>query len=116
MDGNKTQNRSILEQDGQVGSVSSALPPAPIAETHVLDDTLTHHELRSLLQSPALELLITEFARHLVNRLFAAGLDLESARSMVGDSEAGRRIEAAVDQLDQMIRDIRTTVFSFPSV
>jgi len=49
---------------------------------------------------------------HTVSKLFSAGLRLESARSMIGDGAAGDRIAAAVDELDRMVRDIRTTVFS----
>jgi hypothetical protein len=86
--------------------------PAGPAVPYVLGNTLTDHELGSLRQSPTLELLISEFAQHIVNRLFSAGIGLESARSIAGDGAAGDRIAAAVAELDETIRDIRTTVFS----
>lgn len=86
--------------------------PASPSVPYLLGNALTETELRSLQQSPALDLLLAEFARHIVNRLFSAGLSLESARSIVSDVAAGDRIAAAVDELDRTIRDIRTTVLS----
>ena len=52
-----------------------------------------------------------EFAGYVVNRLFSVGLRLESARSIVGNGPAGDRIAAATDEVDRMIRDIRTALF-----
>lgn len=43
-----------------------------------------------------------------MNRLFSAGLSLESARSIIGDGPACGRVAAAVSELDQTILDIRT--------
>ncbi len=86
--------------------------PASPSVPYVLGKALTDNELRSLQQSPALDLLLAEFARHIVTRLFSAGLSLESARSIVSDVAAGDRIAAAVEELDRTIRDIRTTVLS----
>ena len=54
---------------------------------------------------------MSEFTGHTVNRLFAVGLRLESARSIVGTGPAGDRIAAATDEIDRLIRDIRTTMF-----
>jgi len=53
----------------------------------------------------------TEFAGYVVNRLLSVGLSLDSARSIVGEGPAGDRIEAAIREVDRMIRDIRTTMF-----
>ena len=52
-----------------------------------------------------------EFAGYVVNRLFSVGLRLKSARSIVGNGPAGDRIAAATDEVDRMIRDIRTALF-----
>ena len=46
-----------------------------------------------------------------MNRLFSVGLSLESAGSIVGNGPAGDRIAAAADEVDRMIRDIRTALF-----
>jgi len=52
-----------------------------------------------------------EFAGYVVNRLFSVGLSLDSARSIAGNGPAGDRIAAATDEVDRMIRDIRTALF-----
>jgi signal transduction histidine kinase len=46
-----------------------------------------------------------------IQRLFATGLQLQGMRAMVVNPEVGVRLEKAVDDLDQTIRDIRTTIF-----
>jgi hypothetical protein len=55
---------------------------------------------------------IDQFAGQVVNRLFSVGLRLESAHSIVGKGPAGDRVAAATDEVDRMIRDIRTMMFS----
>jgi hypothetical protein len=54
---------------------------------------------------------MSELVGYIVNRLFSVGLRLESARSIVGSGPAGDRIAAATDEVDRMIRDIRTALF-----
>ncbi|MCX5070408.1 GAF domain-containing sensor histidine kinase [Micromonospora lupini] len=46
-----------------------------------------------------------------IQRLFATGLQLQSAAPMMARPEVARRINAAVDDLDATIRDIRRTIF-----
>jgi signal transduction histidine kinase len=48
---------------------------------------------------------------HVIQRVFAAGLSLQSALPRIGDAEAARRVRSAVEQLDETVRDIRTTIF-----
>jgi hypothetical protein len=45
-----------------------------------------------------------------VRRLFAAGLDLQSALGLMGDRPASCKVCQAVDELDQAIRDIQDTI------
>ena len=54
---------------------------------------------------------MSELVSYIVNRLFSVGLSLESARSIVGSGPAGDRIAAGTDQVDRLIRDIRTALF-----
>jgi hypothetical protein len=56
--------------------------------------------------------VMSGFARDVVNRLFSAGLSLESARSIITDCPAATRVAAATREIDQAIRDIRTFIFS----
>jgi signal transduction histidine kinase len=46
-----------------------------------------------------------------IQRLFATGLQLQSAAPLIARAEVGRRINAAVDELDSTIRDIRRAIF-----
>ena len=48
---------------------------------------------------------------HVIQRLFAAGLSLQAAATRVSDDVVGQRLRQVVDQLDETVRDIRTTIF-----
>ena len=47
----------------------------------------------------------------MIQRVFAAGLALQSVLPRVGDAEVRRRVQGVVRQLDDTVRDIRTTIF-----
>ena len=46
-----------------------------------------------------------------IQRLFATGLQLQSAARLAARPEVGQRVNAAVDDLDATIRDIRSAIF-----
>src|SRR5215207_164617 len=46
-----------------------------------------------------------------IQRVFAAGLALQSVLPRVSDDEVRRRVQGVVAQLDDTVRDIRTTIF-----
>ncbi|MGY1695329.1 MULTISPECIES: GAF domain-containing protein [unclassified Geodermatophilus] len=48
---------------------------------------------------------------HVIQRVFAAGLGLQSVLPRIGDPQAQRRIRDVVVQLDETVRDIRTSIF-----
>ncbi|MGY1633476.1 GAF domain-containing protein [Geodermatophilus sp. SYSU D01186] len=48
---------------------------------------------------------------HVIQRVFAAGLALQSVQPRVADPQVARRIGEVIGQLDQTVRDIRTTIF-----
>jgi signal transduction histidine kinase len=48
---------------------------------------------------------------HVIQRVFAAGLTLQAVLPRVADAEARRRVLAVVGQLDETVREIRTTIF-----
>jgi signal transduction histidine kinase len=48
---------------------------------------------------------------HVIQRVFAAGLSLQSALPHIEDAGAAKRVRSAVEQLDETVRDIRTTIF-----
>ncbi len=49
---------------------------------------------------------------HVIQRLFAAGLGLQSSLAWVSEAKAHERISESVDILDEIIREIRNTIFS----
>jgi signal transduction histidine kinase len=48
---------------------------------------------------------------HVIQQLFATGMQLESVLPQLTDAEARARVHRAVDDLDRTIREIRTTIF-----
>lgn len=48
---------------------------------------------------------------HVIQRVFAAGLGLQSVLPRVTDPQAAGRIQSVIRQLDETVRDIRTTIF-----
>lgn len=48
---------------------------------------------------------------HVIQRLFAVGLGLQSAQRRAVRTDVADRIADAVDQLDQVVREIRTSIF-----
>jgi hypothetical protein len=52
-----------------------------------------------------------EFVLDTVNRLFSVGLTLTNAQGLVGPGAAADRLAAAIGELDDTIRDIRTAAF-----
>lgn len=46
-----------------------------------------------------------------IQRLFAAGMTLQATRSMIEDPSVVQRVGAAVEELDETIREIRTVIF-----
>ncbi|MEI4280853.1 GAF domain-containing sensor histidine kinase [Klenkia terrae] len=48
---------------------------------------------------------------HVIQRLFAAGLSLQAALPRVADDQVRVRLSRVVEQLDETVRDIRTTIY-----
>lgn len=75
-------------------------------------------ELATLLRNSAVREERDRISRDLhdgvIQSLFSAGMGLEGAKALIGrdDDRLGERIEHIVDQLDDTIRDIRTTIFT----
>jgi signal transduction histidine kinase len=57
------------------------------------------------------ERIAADLHDHVLQRLFALGLGLQAAHARLPVSEAARRVDDAVDQIDGIIRDIRTSIF-----
>jgi signal transduction histidine kinase len=50
-----------------------------------------------------------------IQRLFATGMSLQGATALMRDADGARRVQQAVDALDETIRDIRSAIFSLQS-
>jgi PAS domain S-box-containing protein len=50
-----------------------------------------------------------------IQKLFAAGMAVQSVAARSGDAEHGRRLNGVVDDLDDTIREIRSVIFSLQS-
>jgi signal transduction histidine kinase len=50
-----------------------------------------------------------------IQRLYATGMSLQSLSTQMGEPENARRVDSAVDALDQTIKDIRSAIFTLHS-
>lgn len=87
--------------------VSSLALAAGIA----VDHARVHARLRELTLSQERERIGRDLHDTTIRRLFGVGLTLQGARRLLGQPEAGERLQQAIDALDDTIRQIRTTVF-----
>jgi signal transduction histidine kinase len=71
------------------------------AEAHV-------RELSLLIER---ERIAAELQDTVVQRVFAAGLMLQSAVGLTAEPEVRRRIRASIDELDEVIRQLRDAIF-----
>jgi signal transduction histidine kinase len=55
--------------------------------------------------------IVRDLHDHVIQRLYAAGMSLQGTLRLVTGQDARGRIHQVVDQLDDTIRDIRTTIF-----
>jgi signal transduction histidine kinase len=62
------------------------------------------------------ERIAADLHDHVIQRLFAAGLSLQSTAGTLGAGEAADRVLATVDDLDATIRQIRTSIFQLQHV
>jgi signal transduction histidine kinase len=52
---------------------------------------------------------------HVIQRVFASGLALQAVLGRMTDPEVRRRVQGVIGQLDETVRDIRTTIFDLHS-
>lgn len=55
-----------------------------------------------------------ELHDHLIQRLFATGMSLQGGARRITDEDARRRVERAVEELDETIRELRTSLLARP--
>jgi signal transduction histidine kinase len=83
-----------------------------LAASLAIDKARIHSRLRDLTLVEERERIAQDLHDNTIRRLFAVGLTLQGARRLLGQPEAGQRLQQAIDELDDTIRQIRTTVFA----
>jgi signal transduction histidine kinase len=87
-----------------IGALASA---AGIA----VENARLHVRVRSLTVAADRERIARDLHDTVVQRLFATGLTLQSSLPLIENAEVVTRIEAAISDLDDTIRQVRTTIF-----
>jgi signal transduction histidine kinase len=77
-----------------------------------IDNARLHQRLGELALFADRERIARDLHDTVIQRLFAVGLSLQGLAGVVDPPSAGARIEAAVDELDLTISDIRSTIFA----
>ena len=104
-----TEKRSQPEfSAGDERLLSSLAAAAGVA----IDNARLHQRLGELALYADRERIARDLHDTVIQRLFAIGLSLQGLSRVVDPPSAGARIEAAVDELDLTIADIRSTVFA----
>lgn len=76
-----------------------------------IDNARLHTRLEEVRLAEDRERIASDLHDTVIQRLFAIGLGLQSAVSRIPDDQAAERVERAVDDLDETIRQIRVTIF-----
>jgi signal transduction histidine kinase len=77
-----------------------------------IDKARLHARMRELTLSEERERIARNLHDTVIQRLFAVGLALQSATRLLGRPEARDRLQSSIDDLDETIRQIRTTIFA----
>jgi two-component system, NarL family, sensor histidine kinase DevS len=77
----------------------------------VLEQARLQREVHRLETLEDRERIARELHDGTVQSLFTVGLGLQGTASLVGEPEAARRIQSAVEELDRVIRDLRNYIF-----
>jgi signal transduction histidine kinase len=77
-----------------------------------IDNARLHTRVGELTMAADRERIARDLHDTVVQRLFATGLSLQSIAPVVEQSELRSRIEEAVAELDDVIRQVRTTIFA----
>ena len=76
-----------------------------------IDNARLHERIQELALLHDRERIARDLHDTVIQRLFATGLGLQGLARLVGEVEVADRIQAAVDDLDATIREIRSVIF-----
>ncbi|MDE3085785.1 MAG: GAF domain-containing protein [Acidobacteriota bacterium] len=102
----KAGGAEFTEEDEDL--VSALAKAAALA----IDRSRAHSQLLRLSLADEQERIGRDLHDTTIRRLFAVGLTLHGAKRLLGRPEAGARLQQAIDELDDTIREIRSTVFA----
>ena len=102
----KAGGAEFTEEDEDV--VSALAQAAALA----IDRSRAHAQLLRLSLADEQERIGRDLHDTTIRRLFSVGLTLHGAKRLLGRPEAGARVQQAIDELDDTIREIRSTVFA----
>ncbi len=71
----------------------------------------TQHRMRELSILTERDRIARDLHDHVIQRLFAVGLSLQGTIARARSDEVQQRVSASVDDLQEVIQDIRTTIF-----
>jgi signal transduction histidine kinase len=77
-----------------------------------VDNARLHARVRDVVLIEDRERIAMDLHDTVIQQLFAVGLSLQATMRLLGDVDAGRRIQLAVDDLDTTIKRIRSTIFA----
>jgi len=115
---------SITRSSEMVGYLQCGLSERPDDTAMMIAVSLADHvglgieldqaraDREHLLLSDDRERIARDLHDLVIQRLFASGLSLQSALPLVSDERALGRLGKVVDELDETIREIRTTIFT----
>jgi signal transduction histidine kinase len=72
---------------------------------------ITQRQMRELDVLTDRDRIARDLHDHVIQRLFAVGLSLQGSVARAGSAEVQRRLSESVDELQQVIQEIRTTIF-----
>jgi signal transduction histidine kinase len=102
----KTGGVEFSEEDEQL--VLGLASAAGIA----IDNARLHARVRELTLSEDRERIARDLHDSVIQRVFAVALSLQAAAGVTGDPDLVARLHRAVADLDETIREIRTTIFA----
>jgi signal transduction histidine kinase len=108
----KEGGHGFTEDDERAAVVLAAQAGTAIENARLYAETeRQHREIERLRVSEERERIAKELHDGVIQSLFAVGMGLQGAGAVASEPEVARRIEAAVDEIDRAIRDLRNYIF-----
>jgi signal transduction histidine kinase len=108
----KRDMETFDDEDERVLVVLAAQAAIAVENARLYDEAeRSGRELRRLEMLEERERIAKELHDGVIQSLFAVGMSLQGVAAMSGDENVSRRLEAAVEDVDHAIRDLRNYIF-----